>query len=59
MPHESLTKVNYSNDSRPERAVVFEVLVPHVWTCGRGLTRPTQSVQLEYSILAPGLEAVW
>jgi hypothetical protein len=59
MPHERMTGVNYSNASRPECAMVFEILVPHVWTCGRGLTRLAQSLQLEYSISAPDLEAVW
>jgi hypothetical protein len=39
--------------------MVSEVLVPHVRTRGRGPTRPTQSLQLEYSSHAPDVEAVW
>jgi hypothetical protein len=59
MPHKIVVGLKCSNDSRTERAMVFAVLVPHVWTSGRGLTRPTQSSQLECPIPAPGLEAVW
>ena len=44
---------------RPERAMVYAVLVPHVWATGRGPPGPCQGAQHEHSIIAPGVGAVW
>jgi hypothetical protein len=44
---------------RPECAVVYAVLVPHVWATGRGPPGSNQGSQLEHSLTAPGVGAVW
>ena len=44
---------------RPERAMVYAVLVPHVWATGRRPPGSNQGAQHGHSITAPGVGAVW
>jgi len=44
---------------RPERAMVYAVLVPHVWATCRGPPGSNQGAQHEHPLTAPGLGAVW
>ena len=48
-----------TDGSRPERAMVYAVLVPHVWATGRGPPGSNQGVQHEHSITAPSVGALW
>ena len=43
---------------RPERAILYAVLVPHVWATGRGPPGSNQGAQHGHSITEPGVGAV-
>jgi hypothetical protein len=48
-----------TNGSRPERAVVYAVLVPHVWAAGRGPSSADEGAQHAGAITAPAVGSVW